>query len=458
MAAPYDQTSSQALMDPGDVLALKRTNLAAPGIKQNSLYYGVGNSTVDTVEITYRSGSYQQGLPQLSFGGTSNVIIANSSFVGQTYIHLELENIWPGQTLSRGWGYGAIATLSYLFGSSNMSNVRINGQSVWHCVAMECETAEKRSELFRLGGEEQLGPIMRVGPGGVPERDPDARLTADVLLPLPWSTAAGIISKKTFDTNILQNPLTVSVAFANNSAIFGGSTTPNRFPNSFSAAYLTVRQGDLSNKDMSLRTTLMRNPDQSVLYPFIFRQTYMPSSFRGSRSRDAPVTVPLNSFINADLLALTVSVIRTSQLSPPQNGAPNWHQQDNIRNVALSYNGQNYFIGADASWKLMTTISSAGSQNLLNSLVQVVPPFVAEPAQNSFTSVPQDCYDLHIDFSAIRSMSFEGHFQNVWRIGQNVMTLSFTTEGDSSVEYQMYCTYHYNAVAQVQQGQTLMYM
>ena len=54
-------------------------------------------------------------------------------------------------------------------------------------------------------------------------------------------------------------------------------------------------------------------------------------------------------------------------------------------------------------------------------------------------------------------MVFEGMFQNVWRIGSQTMNLKFNTEGDSTVQYQPFITFHYNAVAGVQQGQTALY-
>lgn len=435
------------------LLSTKKTILSSPGFKLSSLYYNVANSTTDAVEITYNTGRYVSSLSTPLFGAQSQVILANSSFVDDVFIHLELPNLYPGQTLSRGWGYAAVSTMAFLFGSSNVSSLSINGQSLWHKIAMQCETAEKRSELFRLGGNEYLTPIMRVNTiTGVPERDPNAVISADILLPLPWSSASGLFSKKAFDTNLLVNPITIQIEFRQATSIFGGTQALNPFPAGFNVATMIFRQGDLYNKNMSLKNVLMREPDQSMFYPWIYTQSYLPSQFFGSNDPSQPITIPLLSFINADLLALTVTVHRVNLISPPTGQAPNTFQYDNIQNITLNFNGTVMFQAPRSAFKLLTMKSGLGGQYFHNSLITET-----VPGSGIFSSVPQDSYVLHIDFSAIRSMTYEGAMQNVWRIGNNTMSLSFTTEGDATVRYQMYCSYHYNSSVQVQQGQTFIY-
>jgi hypothetical protein len=434
------------------LMANKRTILSAPGSKLSSLYYNIMNSTVDAVEITYNTGRYSSSLTTPMFGANSQVILANSSFVGEVWIHLELPNIYDGQTLSRGWGYGAIANLSFLFGSSNVSQLNVNGQTLWHKIAMQCETAEKRSELFRLGGDEYLAPITRLNTTtGLPERDPSAVISADILIPLPFSSASALFSKKAFDTNLLNNPITIQIQFNQANSIFGGPRIPNEYPAGFSVANMYFRQGDLLSKGMSLKRRLDNFPDESMLYPWIYTQSYLPSQFNGSNNPQMPYTVPLLGFINADLLAITIGIVRVSQLTPVAGQPPNQFQYDNIQNVQLNYNGTVMFNAPRSSWKL-STIKSEGAQYFHNSLI-----YPTVPGGSVFTSVPQDAYLLHIDFSALRSMTFEGMMQNTWRISNNVLSITFNTEGDNTVLYQMFCSYHYNSVVQVQQGQTAIY-
>lgn len=457
--ADYTPNESIADMSPeaSEMLALmsqKRTILNSPGTKLSSLYYSVNNSTTDSVEITYNTGRYTSSLSTPLFGAQSQVIIANSSFVGDTYLHLELPNIYENQTLTRGWGYGIIASLSYLFGSSSVSQTQINGQTMLHKVMMAAETAERRSALLALGGDEMLSPIMRLNPStNVAERDPDAIISADILLPFPWSSSSGLFCKKPFDTNILSNPITIQIQFASVNQIFGGTPTPTTpFPTGFSTAQVLFRMGDLYSKNVSLKRALDLNPDKSIFYPEVFTQSYTPSVFRGSRNINNRVSVPLLGFINADLLAITIGVVRTDLLSPPAGQSPNVFHYDTLQNIQLIYNGTIMFQAPRTSWKLFTMKSIPGAQYFHNSFIQPTLTGLAP-----FQSIPQDTYLLHIDFSAIRAVTYEGQMQNVWRIGNNTLTLNFNTSGDETVRYQMFCTYHYNGVVQCMQGQTALY-
>lgn len=451
-----------------EYLSSKRTHLASPGIKLDSNYYSVMNSTVAAVETTYNTGRLTVSLTNSSFGSQAQVIIPNSSFLGNTYLHLELPNLpdtsilpipvgnpnsgWL--TLSRGWGYSAIQSISYLFGSSNVSQLTLQGNSMWQQIAMQCETAEKRSEFFRLGGEEVLVPLSRLDTDplsityGEQIYDKSATLSADLLLPLPWSSAAGLYSKLPFDTNMLNSPITVQIQFNQPFSIYGGSGVP---PLGFGQARMIFRQGNLQNKDQSLRRIMDQKPELSMMYPFIHTQSYQPTQFYGSADISNPISIPLLGFINADLLSITVGIVRTSLLTPAGNGSPCTMLYDNLKNVQLIFNGLVMYNAPGSSWKLYNMNSDIGASYFHNSLIK------PHSGSGPFDSSPVDSYILTIDFSRIRSLMFEGHFQNVWRIANNVLTLQFNTEGNGDVKYQLFATYAYNGIAQIQHGQTSIY-
>lgn len=445
--------SVDSLRDLG-YLSTKRTALSAGGTILDENYYTASNSTVQLVETTYSSGRLTISLSSKTFGSQSQVLIPNSSFIGDCYLVLTLPNVQPNQTLSRGWGYAILNSISFLFGSSNISQLQIQQQSIWHKVSMQCETEDKRSELFRLGGAEVLTPITFVDPAdGVVKRDPSAVLTATCLLPFPWSSASGLFSKIPFDSNCLQNPITITIQLNQPGSIYGGT---GAIPDGFLDAQVIVVTGDLNNKDQSLRNKLTREPELSMMYPFIHCQSFVSASFAGSSFKtqggaSPPITIPVQAFINADLLAMTVSIIRTDLLSPVGNGSPCVFCYDNIQNVQLLWNGTILANYPYDSWKTMTMRSVMGGQYFQNSLIK--PNSGVAP----FDSVPIDSYPLHIDFSRIRSTTFEGKFQNVFRIANQTLNLQFNTEGDSTIRYQAFFTFYYNGVAQVQQGQTSIY-
>ncbi len=432
-------------------LAVKRSALSAPGTILDENYYTANNSVVSLVETTYSTGRLTMSLTSTDFNSQSQVLIPNSSFISDTYLTLTLPNLLDNQTLCRGWGYACINSLSYLFGSSNVSQLTINGQSVWHRISMQCDTEEKRSELWRLGGEEYLTPIMFTDPAdGVVKRDPSAVLSATVLLPFPWSSSCGANPKIGFDSNCLMNPLTIQVQFDQAQRIYGGSAVK---PAGFNNATIIVVTGDLSNKNQSLRRELELRPDLSMFYPFIHSQSFTSADFAGSSWKaqggpSPPISIPVQAFINADLIGMTLSVVRTSLLTPIANGSPSPMLYDAIQNVELLWNGTLLYRSPADSWKCTSMRSSIGAQYFKNS--SIVPHAGVGP----FDSVPVDTYPLHIDFSRVRGLSFENHFQNVFRIANQTLTLNFNTEGDSTVRYRAYFTFYYNGCAQVQQGST----
>lgn len=237
-------------------LSNKRTLLANPGTKLDGIYYSALNTTVELAEATYNVGRLTISLSQTNFRSQSQIVIPNSSLLEEIYLHLELPKLVADQTLCRGWGYAAIDSISYLFGSSNVSQIAINGQSLLQKIMVQCETEEKRSEMFNLGGEVLLAPLAGTA---VP--------TADILLPLPWSSASGLFSKLPFDTGLLSNPITIQVHFKGADSIYGGSGVRQ---NGFTVATAIIRQGDLTNKDQSLKFELMKSPD--LMYAWNYAQ------------------------------------------------------------------------------------------------------------------------------------------------------------------------------------------
>lgn len=425
---PSDGLTSDDLM----YLSNKRTLLAMGGTILDDVYYSALNTTVSLSEVTFNQGRLAVSLSQTQFGSQSQVLIPNSSLLSTVTLHLELPDVGVNETLCRGWGYASIANVSYLFGSSNVSQISMSGQSAWQTIAGQCETEEKRSEILRLGGDET------VAPGGGTQ-------FADVIIPLPWSSANGLNAKLPFDTGILSNPITIQITFNPATSIYGGSAT---HPSAFGRATMYFRQGDLANKSQSLRSMMMRNPELMYAYPFIHHQSYTPSAFAGIVT-GTKVSIPLLSFINADLVGITIGVAQASrQSSVGTNNSPSPFAYDNISNVTLSFNGLIMYEAPGRSYKLYGIDSQLGSSKVLNSVINA-------GAVSPFTSAPVDSYTLYIDFARIRSLSYEGRYANVWRIGNNTLTLEFNTE--TTNQYNMYATYHYNGVTEVSNGETRIY-
>lgn len=412
-------------------LSNKRVLLSNPGTKLNSIYYSAVNTVVDSSEVTYNTGRLSVSLSQTNFGSQSQIIVPNSSLLSEVYLHLELPAIVGNQTLCRGWALGAIDNISYLFGSSNVSQISISGQTIFQILMCECQSEEKRTEMFKLAGEEQLLPTT-------------GRVTADIILPLPWSSACAKYCKLPFDTNLLSNPITINITFKASNSIYGGVGVR---PAGFNVATMLFRQGDLTNKDQSLKYELMKNPQLMYSYPFVHKQSYTVN-FTGQPVGAGIVSLPLLAFINADLLGISFGVVRDTDLLPQNNNTPNPFNYEDIRNLRVTYNGLTMLDAPERAWKLMNMQSIEGSSKLQGS---VVSPGGVGP----FSSDPKDTYPIYINFARIRAVCFDREYQNVWRIANNVLTLDFNTL--TTDNYRFFATYYYNGVSEIQNGETRVY-
>lgn len=407
-----------------EFISTKRVVLSSPGSRINNLYYNQQNTSIEDVEVHYATGRYKVGLNNTTFASSALVTIPNSSFLGTTYLSLELPATVANQTLARGWGYMSIESISYLFGSSNVSQLRISGKSVLQTILMQAETAEKRNEIFRLSGEEILTP------GVIP--------TCTLILPFPWSTFCGLVQKKEFDTNILSNPITLRIQFHSQNHIYGGDGAR---PSGFSRADLLVRQGDLDNKSLSLRNALLQNPSSQLGFPFIHHQTF-DTPFNTVAPNEL-ARVVLQSFLNADLTCITMMAIKNSDVTPVGNNSPSGFNGQDMRNIVLRFNGEVMYDCPQDMAKVTNMHSIPGAGYFHNSVIQAgtVAPF---------NSIPVDTYVYTLDFSRIRSLCFESQYQNTLRIAQQTLTLEFNVADAAS--YTLFCCYHYNGIVEVSQG------
>ncbi len=412
----------------------KRTLMSSPGFLLNDVYYNKFNSSVDQVEVTYTQGRVNQGLPSYVFGSSSQITIPFGSLLGDTYLHLELPKVVANQTLPRGWGLKFLSSLNFLFGSSNVTQMSINGETILHLLLSQCETSEKASEMFRLAGEEVLTHL-----------GPETKHSADILLPLPWSSLSALFQVKSFDTTLLNNPITLTVSFNNSSAVYGGSGAR---PIQFTKAEISYRTGDFTQKSMSLKNTLATTPSMMYSIPWIMSQSFVSQTFQGSSNSNSPVQLQLNNFINADLVGMVISIVKNSDLYPSGGNSPSAFNYDDITNLRLNLNGQDIFYTPESQHKLTNLQSQLGASYFHNSVIN---PGAIAP----FSSRPVDSYPIFINFSRIRAPQFVGKVQNVWRIGSNTMSVSFNTTDNSN--YTMFVTNNYTAVTEIGNGESRIY-
>jgi hypothetical protein len=401
------------------------------------LYYSEENSSTASVETTFNQQNVLS-LASLSFNGTSNVYIPIDQFLSSVVLHLKLPNIVANQAISRGWGYSMIQSIGWTLGASNSTTIFMDGASVLQAVLAQCDTAEKKSELLRLGGEEYLSPY--IPPAGASDD-----LEAYVFLPLPFSSLCGHLP---LDTTLLSNNISLVIQFKSAAAIYGGSAVR---PSAFTAAEIMLRQGKLSNQNSSIKDVMISDPSLMYAYPFIFTQSFNGGQVVGSSVQSSPCRAVLNTFLNADLLGIALTVVKASDISPSANSTPNPTNFADLSNVLVTFNGTTLFRYPGKSYKLANMAVGKQGPGYMHGSV------IAPGASSPFASTPVDAYQLYLDFSFERGACLHDHLQNVWRLPNQQIQVEFNTP-ETGVQYVVHATYFYNAVAEFQNGTSAVYI
>ena len=415
------------------ILSSKPILLSNPGtVLDTSLYYNYTNTTLIAAEQAANWGRYSQTLTSNLFGSTANVTIPNSSFLSGLYLYLELPEVLADQYLMRGWGLNIIENISFILGSSNVSQLTINGQSHAQMYMASAETAEKRLKLLRLAGEE----VTAVQAPGTINR-------AHVQLQLPWSKINALCRKLPVDSNILSNPIIVQIKFRNRESIYGGSGIATA-PTQFSSSRILANQIDLANKDLSLKNYMLANPDMSYNYPFVFTQSYLTDVLSDGVN---PAAINLVTIINADLLGISFSVVQSANLQSDAIGANALRPFDweRVRDISLTFNGLIFYDSPGEMAELYDCQDYPGSGDCPNSVV-------AAGGAGPYVTSPVDSQIYFMNFTRIRNTVWCDSYQNSIRIPNNALNLSFITQ--SAATYRVFVTYWYNGAFNFKQGQS----
>jgi len=413
------------------ILTNKAPMLSNPGsVVSNDLYYDASSSVVKLAESVQNYGRYSQSLNSLQFGSVSSITIPNSSFLSGLYLYLEIPALPFGCYLPRGWGLNLINQISFILGSSNVSQLSLSGQSHAQMAILGCETAEKRDAFLRLCGEE----VTTEQPPGTINR-------AYVQLQLPWSRICALNKKLPFDTNILNSPIIIQLQTKQKAEIFTGSGIFNA-PNQLQAGRVLANQIDLEDKSFSLRLSMMKDASLIYSYPYIFTQSLV-QEINGSNV-DVQNYV-LNGLINADLVGISFSVLRKDRATSGVNGANALSPfcYDKVQDVQLTYNGLVLYDAPGRMCELYDLQDSVGNGVMPMSCLTA-------GGAGPFVTFPFNAYVHYISLQRIKNTQFLDYFQNSIRIANNALNLGFRTPENTN--YYLYITYFYNACFTVNQG------
>lgn len=425
------QTMSAEERIQNSYLTDKRVLLNSPGKKLSELYYTKENSTVEMIENTCTMGRFTQSLSSFSFSGSGAVNFPNSGFLGSVYCQITLPATLANQTLPRGWALMLIDHIDFSLGSSSISNLSINNHTIFQLIMEQCETQEKRSQVLKLAGEEILtAGVVPVG---------------SFMILLPFSNICGLYHKKMLDMTLLNSPITVNVYFKAATSIYGGNTIP---PTSITSVQITARQSTISYPDQGLKPILRQNLSLKYSLPFIHKQSYITNFVSGPLGVNglAPCSFTFDQFINSDLIAICLGVVKRNDVIPAVLGdSINAFNYAPLFNINLLYNGQTVF-RADHNLHLLYDCSMGiGSSDFQGSVIN---PGVVAP----FGSVPVNTNVVTFDFSQIRGFCFHAQasssFANTWRISNQTLNITFDVDS-ANTQYLVYASYLYNGIFQI---------
>ena len=172
-----------------------------------------------------------------------------------------------------------------------------------------------------------------------------------------------------------------------------------------------------------MRNSLIANPSLSYNFPFYHYQSGTSQNFVGIPAGSGLVQIPLQGFINSDLIGIYFYVVLQSNVTPSANNTPSTFASANIYNIDLQYNGQSVYKAQGNSWKLVNMFTDTGASYFNNQLWNV-------PSNTSpIIGTGVNSYITFIDFTKTRKVcNPEGGFDNCYRVSNQTLNLYFSTD------------------------------
>jgi hypothetical protein len=433
-------------MGDSEYLTDRIPDLNNQGSEKNMLYYATEDVKVQEVQFDINQGRYNQSLTSKTFGSTSEITIPNQDSVSSVYLYLSLAHLIAGLTLCDGWGYAAIRSVNFTWGSSTISQVELSGESIWQHNHLCCETLEKRNKMVELSGNSYLNS------GG---SDPHE---ACIQIPLPWSTIRASKDKLPYDSSLLSTNINVQITFNDANHFIGQATTPAKaYPNDFIRADVLLKQSVLSNKADSMKMTLMRNPNLLISYPFTHKQNGTRHFFNGVIGES--VELQLQSFLEADLLGISFMIVPTKdERSASVLSTSNKWNSLRCRDIELLYNGQIIHSFPYHSAELSNLGIDPGSPDINVSLVNTTGGTDSGKTSSGIDLVTSKLarHIYYLPLTPCKSVIFESEFYNTSRYAQQTMSIRLQVEYPTGLlvteQLSFRPVYYYNAMCSTSKG------
>ena len=454
------QVSEQVLSS----LLAKQVLAASPGVAATDLYYSSTNSKKEIIPSTTYVGRYVQSLQSQRWGTSSQIVVPSTDMLGQVYMRITMQKP-SGCYVSQGWGYNCIQQISYIWGSSNTSQLTITKDSILGWLSTSSEPMnEQFTEMMYQGGA-----LTELAADGVP---PDELIEATLVLPLPMSTLCP--HKPPFDLSLLSgsSPMIIRIDLAQSPRYVMGGPTVNIDTAEIKTAEVIFTNTTVLDTSLSLSSQLRADPSLIASYPFIHLQSFQSGIIQATTGNtgfwggvnSSVQTVNLTSFLRSDLIGIIFTLIdqRDVQATQPavntRGFAPTYLPQDML-DFEVLYNGQRLYYTPGYSGQLIGMRGRRGAGYFTTYRAKTgVHSTEYSPSQSeieiysypvTMITTHKGAADLCDSFDQPNTSRFPNQVLNVRFLTPSVDKEAAGDPRDKAPEYILNCTYIYSALAEV---------
>lgn len=415
----------------------------------NDNYVNKYQASISVVETMYSQSRFQVSLNNPSFGTTSQVYLPTTNLIGDTYLLVRLTRTSDSDTaayaLPQGWGLKLISSLTYTMPSDTIGQVTISNDELYHYLICQSKERASLSQLFRI-----MGPAQSLSNTVLPPTSQGASNAEDyfaaILLPLPWCSLG--YDTKPMDASIFgSGQINLTFAFAQPGEIYSisnGGTGSLKI----AEAYVTYRQGEMTNKEFGLKSMMLRNPTLVYDMPYIRSQYKTIGKLGAASISNSRVTTSVSGLLNADLVGMCIT---THYVWSSSAGPGNPYATMPTRDLEVTFGGLTLYNAKGFSNKIYN-FQSAISGNY--DVTDITTGIDGEGTEGN---------PYIINFSRCRSMFWDEHYYNVPKWSAQTFNIAFSVPDDISSTHggmteanqvEVRVTMFYNAVFQLGQYRT----
>lgn len=336
-----------------------------PGAVKDIYYYGETNTSKQAFPVV-KNNRFKLQFANLG-QGTSQFVISPNMGVSDILVRVQLPPVagsvaYTNACVNDGWGYSLVRTISVRYGGS--SQYFWTGSQMLAQNLLDCENQSKADALLKLGGTFAVGADC-------------AGAEALLYINLPHNSPRAEGKPLPFPSDLLTQPIVVTIELNAISSIFGGSNSlaPSALPSALAIAELQVNQEYMSDTaDLLARRVDMNTHAISVPLKYFAQQEVLNTFNAGAPSAQQ---INLTGFRAGEVkdIMLWLEVQGDASGAGTSGGSKQWNWYS-LKDVELRYNGEIFFTASGQASKLWNLVEDKKIAGFNTSLID----YTANPA------------------------------------------------------------------------------